>query len=102
MLGVLLSTVPRSVTATLQGGAGPLNSVLEMTKSGLQLPSCSFPEVSSLRLSFFFLFTATPTAYGSSRARGRIGAAATSLHLSNPGSEPRVQPMPQLVATSGP
>ena len=34
------------------------------------------------------LFRATPAAYGSSQARGRIGAAAASLCHSNAGSEP--------------
>ena len=31
----------------------------------------------------FFLFSATPTAYGSSQARDRIGAAAVGLHHSH-------------------
>jgi len=56
----------------------------------------------------FFVFVvvvavswATPMAYGDSQARGRIGAVATSLHQShsNAGSEPRLQPTPQLTAT---
>ena len=46
---------------------------------------------------------AAPTAYGGSQARGRIGAVATSLRQSqshsNVGSEPRLQPTPQLTAT---
>ena len=44
---------------------------------------------------------AAPAAYGGSQARGRIGAAAASLHQShsNAGSEPRLQPTPQLTAT---
>ena len=44
---------------------------------------------------------AAPTAYGGSQARGRIGAVATSLRQShsNAGSEPRLQPTPQLTAT---
>ena len=42
----------------------------------------------SILFSFFFfiLFRALPVAYGSSQARGRIG------------SEPHLQPMPQLIA----
>ena len=47
--------------------------------------------------SFFFgLFRATPAAYGSSQARSRIGAAATSLHQShsNTRSRPRLQSIP--------
>ena len=58
-------------------------------------------------LFFFFLFClsrAAPVAYGGSQARGRIGAVAASLHQShsNVGSEPRLQPTPQLIATPDP
>ena len=44
---------------------------------------------------------AAPAAYGGSQARGRIGPVATGLHQShsNAGSEPRLQPTPQLTAT---
>ena len=60
-----------------------------------------------MTFSFFFFFVfllflwATLKAYGGSQARGRIGAAATSLRQShsNAGSEPHVQPTPQLTAT---
>ena len=50
---------------------------------------------------FFGLFRAVPMAYGGSQARGRIGAVATGLGQShsNSGSEPRLQPTPQLTAT---
>ena len=43
---------------------------------------------------------AAPVAYGGSQARGRIGAVAASLRQShsNAGSEPRLQPTPQLTA----
>ena len=53
---------------------------------------------------YFFLFRATPAAYGSSQARGRIGAAAAILGHShhNTGSEPRLRPTPQLTATLDP
>ena len=52
----------------------------------------------------FFLFKATPAAYGNSRARGQIRAAAASLHHShsNTGSELHLQPMLQLTATPDP
>ena len=52
----------------------------------------------------FGLFKASPGTYRSSQARGRIGAVATSLRhsLSNAGSEPRLQPTPQLTATLDP
>ena len=59
----------------------------------------------SLCLSFFFLlFRAAPTAYGSSQAKGRIGATAASLHHSHriSGSEQHLRPTPQLRATQDP
>ena len=48
-----------------------------------------------------FFFRATPTAYGSSQARGWIRAVAANLHHShsNTRSEPHLQSTPQLVAT---
>ena len=52
--------------------------------------------------SVFFVFSrAAPEAYGGSLARGPIGAVAASLghSHSNWGSEPRLQPTPQLTAT---
>ena len=50
---------------------------------------------------FFSLFRAIPAAYGSSQARGGIGAAAAGLHHnhSNMGSELCLQPTSQLVTT---
>ena len=60
----------------------------------------------ALSLSFFFfgLFAfsrATPMEYGDCQARGLIRAVASSLHhsYSNMGSEPRLRPTPQLMAT---
>ena len=55
---------------------------------------------------FFFcfcFFIATPVAYGVSQARGLIGATAAGLHQShrNAGSEPHLQPTPQLMARDG-
>ena len=49
----------------------------------------------------FCLFRDTPVAYGGSQARGPIGAVAAGLchSHSNSGSEPHLQPTPQLVAT---
>ena len=51
-----------------------------------------------------FLFRATPVAYGSSQARGRIRAAVAGLHHShsNAGSKLSLQPTPQLLATPDP
>ena len=47
---------------------------------------------------------AAPAAYGGSQARGLIGAVATGLRQShsNSGSEPRLQPTPQLRAMRDP
>ena len=52
----------------------------------------------------FLLFRAVPMAYGSSQARGGIGAAAASLcrRHSNTGSKPHLQPTPQLTAMPDP
>ena len=49
----------------------------------------------------FAISWAAPAAYGGSQARGLIGAVATGLRQShsNAGSEPRLQPTPQLTAT---
>ena len=49
----------------------------------------------------FAISRAAPAAYGGSQPRGRIGAVATGLRQShsNVGSEPRLQPTPQLTAT---
>ena len=60
-----------------------------------------------LFLSFFCLFAISwdaLTAYGGSQARGLIGAVAASLRQShsNVGSEPCLQPTPQLTATPDP
>ena len=53
---------------------------------------------------FFFLFRATPAAYGASRARGGIGAAAAGFRHShsNARSELRLLPTVQLRATLDP
>ena len=50
------------------------------------------------------LFSAAFLAYGGSQARGRIGAVAAGLchSHSNAGSEPCLQPTPQLRATPDP
>ena len=51
---------------------------------------------------FVCLIRAAPTAYGSSQARGQIGAAAAGLYHShcnsNLGSKPSLRPIPQLTA----
>ena len=66
----------------------------------------SFEMIDTILFSFlFFSFSrAAPSAYGGSQARGRVGAVATSLHHShsNTGSEPRLQPTPELTATTDP
>ena len=63
-----------------------------------------------LFLFYFILFGlfaiswVAPAAYGGSQARGPIGAAAASLRQSHSslGSEPSLQPTPQLTATLDP
>ena len=57
-----------------------------------------------LSLSLSLLFRATPAAYGTSWARGHIGAAAAGLHHSHNSarSDPRLRPTLQLVATPDP
>ena len=52
----------------------------------------------------YIYFRAAPAAYGSSQARARIGAAVAGLghNHSNTGSEPHLQPTPQLTATPDP
>ena len=64
---------------------------------GANLRSCFF-------FFFFFFFMAAPSAYGGSQARSQIGTVAANLYhsRSNAGSEPRVQPTPQLMATPDP
>ena len=62
-------------------------------------------ELEFVPISFFFVFfRAALVAYGGSQARGSIRAVASSLHQShiNVGSEPSLQPTPQLMATLGP
>ena len=53
---------------------------------------------------FFFLFRAAPTAYGSFQAGGQIRVTATGLchSHSNSGTEPRLQPTPQLTEMPDP
>jgi len=73
-----------------------------MPKSGI---AGSYGDSMYTFLFFFFchfaISWAASTAYGGSQARGRIGAVATSLRQShsNAGSEPHLQPTPQLMAT---
>ena len=63
--------------------------------------------ISLFLFSFFFFSVFLPfswaalVAYGGSQAKGRIGAVATSLSQSHSyaGSEPCLQPTPQLTAT---
>ena len=51
-----------------------------------------------------YIIYPTRVAYGSSQARGQIGATAAGLHFShsNVGSEPHLRPTPQLTATPDP
>ena len=89
---------------TLENG---VESLLKI-KTGLPydpaIPRPGYMSKEMKLLSFFGLFRAVPTAYGSSQARGRIRATAATLHHShsNSRSEPRLCPPPQLTATSDP
>ena len=67
----------------------------------LMHPWFSDNSTQSFHFFFFFLFRAIPEAYGSSQARGQIGAVAAGLHHShsNSGSQLCLQPTPQLTAT---
>ena len=70
-----------------------------LSGDGQRLWALPLQLLSSCFLVFCFcLFRAAPTAYGSSKARGRIGATAASLHHShsNTRSEPILWPTPQL------
>ena len=57
-----------------------------------------------IRIFFSCLIRAPPMAYGGSQATGQIRAVAISLchSHSNTGSEPDLQPTPQLTATPDP
>ena len=66
-------------------------------------------KITFVNLLFYFILSfcfsrAAPAAYGGSQARGLIGALATGLRQShrNAGSEPSLQPTPQLTATPDP
>ena len=68
---------------------------------------CGFLKFSRLICALFIyllLFRATPAAYGSSQARGLIGATAAGLHHnhSNMRSEPRLRSTSQLMAMLDP
>ena len=64
-------------------------------------PQMDFFNVVYTYVDFFFLFGSPPVAYGSSQARGLIGASAAGLHHSQNNEEFKVylQPAPQLTAT---
>ena len=55
----------------------------------------------AINIYIFCLYRATPAAYGGSQVRGLIRAVATGLRQShsNLGSEARLQPTPQFMAT---
>ena len=70
----------------------------------------ALPGVSRSTIFFFFFFVFLPfsrtalAAHGGSQARDPIGAVAAALHhsRSHTGSEPHLQPTPQLTATLDP
>ena len=81
--------------------------IISMVKKNIQLQAQFVFFVVVFCFCFCFCFClfaisrVAPSAYGGSQARGRIGAVATGLRQShsNAGSEPRLQPTPQLTAT---
>ena len=90
------SSPPAETTMEARVHVSPHGSSQLSHASLCDAPSLSpFPpwNCNNLFLSFFFLFKAAPVASGSSQARGRIGAAAASLHHShsNAGSEWHLQ-----------
>ena len=98
-------------TVIFQPAGSPPFRIVYVTKASLLPPRRGFIFVLGCRTassssSFFFLiyFRATPAAYGGSQARGQTGAVASGLHQghSNAGSEPSLQPTPQLKATADP
>ena len=81
------------------------------TNSKAQIKSLDFIFFIFILFFYFFIFFvfllflwAAPAAYEGSQARGLIGAVATGLRQShsNSGSEPSLQPTPQLTATPDP
>ena len=60
--------------------------------------------VITLFIYLFSLWGATPAAYGSSQGRGRMGAAAASLHHSHSNARTKLhlQPTPQLTVRLDP
>ena len=76
-------------------GTQQLDSICSAYRIHVTLCKCFF---------VFCLFRAAPSAYGGSQARGGMGAVATGLHHShsNAGSEPYLQPTPQLTAAPDP
>ena len=76
--------------------------VTHLVRGGSQ--SCVFLFFVFFVFCLFAFSRAAPVAYGGAQARGQIGAVAASLCQihSNAGSEPRLQPTPQLTATPDP
>jgi len=70
----------------------------------LQIGKLDLEKVFFFFFVFLVFFRAVLAAYGSSQARGLIGATVAGLHHShsNTGSEPYLQHTPQLTATPGP
>ena len=115
-LCVPLKNIQNLITETISTAAAPIPSPLCIYPVLLQKPPVRDLPVTACDLipSFFYLFIylfclfpiswAAPVAYGDSQARGRIGAVLTGLRQrhSNAGSEPCLQPTPQLTAMPDP
>ena len=91
----VLSVVKQSLTWSFSSVSSLLVGLLSINKIILPLSFVSF---------CFLLFRTPPVAHGSSQARHWIGAAATSFRQShiNTGSQPSLQPTPQLMAMPDP
>ena len=91
-----------SVPVTMPGP--PVLSPVIVTSTLVPFFSFLSPFLPSFLSFFLSFFMATPTTYGCSWAKGRIGAAAARLcyRHCNVGSEPHRRTAPQLVATPDP
>ena len=93
----LAHQLPGKACSDLQLGPGPLYSQAP--------PDHKYNNNNYYYIFWLFAFSrVAPTAYGGFQARGLIGAIATGLRQSqsNAGSEPHLQPTPQLTAMPDP
>ena len=91
-----------SPNSTIKSVTTAANATIFFLISPLYFITALHPSLSFLFVCFwwFVFFRSAPTEFGGSQARGPIRAVAAGLHHhhSNMGSEPRLQPTPQLTA----